>query len=451
MKIQTRIMLLMTAIIASVVGGMIITLVALEHRQVARLERERVSTLMDNITREAKESLSLHDDLMLLSYLRFKIRQSNEIDVCLVTKSGYTTILGEVKGELDYHTITETLNSRSSQPAESVTVQVGFSKKAWEDRLRMRRNETLTAVLSVALIGLGLGFAGSLLMSRKLAKPVSELSEAADKLGNGALETSVAVAGSDEISTLGLAFNRMAGNIRESVRAKEDLLSTLTHELNNPLAGLKAYIALLRDPRRVSTIQDTFQAYETMANAVEQMELILSNALELFRTSAKPDLDPEMVDLADMTREVISLYGPVARSNHIDLKLLVPEKSLTLMADKKLLRRVIINLVSNALKYTPERGSITVMAREKEGAVEFSVTDTGYGISKEDQEQLFTKFYRTRGADGKRTKIPGSGLGLAITRQAVELHRGKISVESEKGKGSTFTVSLPKGVSGELI
>lgn len=439
----------MTAVIASVVGGMILALVAIEQRQLLREERERVDSLMSSVARTASESLSSSDDLMLLSYLRFRMKQSPEIEICLITKNGYTTVLGKVKGDLNYRSITA--SGDSAQPVGAVTVQVGFSKTYLKEELR-RENMTLFAVvLGMAVIGLGLGFAGSLVMSRKLAKPVSELSQAADKLGKGELETSVAVTGSDEISTLGLAFNRMAGNIREEVRAKEDLLSTLTHELNNPLAGLKAYIALLRDPRRVSTIQDTFQAYETMADAVGQMELTLSNALELFRTSAKPALDPELVDLVDMTREVTSLYGPVARSTHIDLKLSIPEKGLTLMADKKLLRRVIINLVSNALKYTPERGSITVTAGEKEGAVEFSVADTGYGISKEDQEQLFTKFYRTRGPDGKRTKIPGSGLGLAIVKQAVELHRGKISVESEKGKGSTFMVSLPKAVSGELI
>jgi len=444
-------MLLMTAVITLVVAGMILSLVALEQRQVARLERERVSTLMDSLTREARESLSSRDDLMLLSFLRFKISQSPEIDICLVTKNGYTTILGEVKGELDYHTITETFPPNSTRPEDTLTVQVGFSRKSWEERLRRRRNETLAVVLSIAVIGLGLGFAGSLLISRKLGKPVAELSKAAEKLGKGELETSVAVDGSDEISTLGLAFNRMAGNIRESVRAKEDLLSTLTHELNNPLAGVKAYIALLRDPRRVSTIQETLQAYDTMAEAVGQMELTLSNALELFRTSAKPSIDPEVVNIGDLAREVISLYGPVSRSNHIDLKFSAPDHGLTLMADRKLLRRVVINLVSNALKYTPERGSITVTAENKEGTVEFSVADTGYGISKEDQEQLFTKFYRTGGADGKRTKIPGSGLGLAITKQAVDLHRGKIWVESEKGKGSTFRVSLPKAVSGELL
>jgi len=438
MKIQTKITLLMTAMIAVVVGTMFMALVALERRQIREQEDTRVNSVMNSITRTAGESLSQRDDLMLLSYLRFQMKEFPEIEICLVTKNGYTTVLGKVITDLDYRTVS------ASGSGETVNIQVGFSKAYMREELRRENMGMLALAVGVALIGLGIGFAGSLYISRKLARPVSELSAATDRLAGGDLNAAVEVQGSDEIAALAGAFNHMSGSIRESVQAKEDLLSTLTHELNNPLAGLKAFIAMLRDPKRISTIQETRQAYETMAEAVGQMELTLSNALELFRTSAKPAIDPEVVELADMAREVIGLYGPVARSSHIDLKMEAPEHGLAVMADRKLIRRVIVNLVSNAVKYTPERGSITVRLTEGEGLIEFSVADTGYGISKEDQAQLFTKFYRTRGADGKRTKIPGSGLGLAIVKQAVELHGGKIWVESEKGKGSTFRVSLPK-------
>ncbi|MCX5792533.1 MAG: HAMP domain-containing sensor histidine kinase [Elusimicrobia bacterium] len=442
MKIQTKIMILMTTVIAAAVGGMILALVTLEQRQLMKQEKGRVDLVMSNIARSAGDSLNLSDDLMLLSYLRFQMKESPEIEVCEVTKNGYTTLLGKDKEELEYRSITATAPDTSA-PA-SVTVKAGFSKKFMREEARKENTALMAIALGMAFIGLGLGFAGSLLISRKLAKPVAELSAAADKFGRGDLEAVVEIEGDDEISTLGQAFNHMAANIHESVMAKEDLMSTLTHELSNPLAGLKAYVELLREPWRAYTVQETHQVYETMTEAIGQMELTLSDALELFRTSAKPSMDPKMVNICDLAREVIRLYDPVARANHINLKLSVPERNLSLMADKKLMRRIIINLISNAIKYTPEHGSITITVMDKEECVEFSVADTGYGINKEDQELLFTKFYRVNSADGKRTKIPGSGLGLAITRQAVELHNGKIWVESEKGKGSTFRVLLPK-------
>ncbi|MFA6434208.1 MAG: HAMP domain-containing sensor histidine kinase [Elusimicrobiales bacterium] len=451
MKIQIKIMMLVTAMMAAVVGSMILGLVAFEKRQILAQEEERVASILRNMSRAAEESLVSRDDIMLLSYLLFQMKDSPEIEICLVTRNGYTTVLGKVKSELVYRTLTATAFKNTARAAETVNIQVGFSKNSWENKLRSE-NASLTAIVAaISVIGLGFGFAGSWWISRKLARPIFELSAAAEKLGSGMLDAGVKAEGNDELSKLGRTFNRMASNIRKSVTAKEDLLSTLTHELNNPLAGLKAFIALLRNPRRISTIQETRQAYETMAEAVGQMELTLSNALELFRTSAKPTIDPEIVDLGDMVKEVISLYSPVARSNYITINFSAPEHVIALMADRKLLRSVIVNLLSNAVKYTPARGTITVLAEKREGSVRLSVSDTGCGINPEDQKMLFTKFYRTRGADGKKTKIPGSGLGLAIARQATELHHGKIWVESEKNKGSTFHVILPESGSGEKI
>jgi signal transduction histidine kinase len=105
----------------------------------------------------------------------------------------------------------------------------------------------------------------------------------------------------------------------------------------------------------------------------------------------------------------------------------------------------VINLISNACKYTPSGGAVRVQLKDFADKVEILVADNGPGIAPEDRELLFTKFYRVPGADGKHQRIPGSGLGLAITKQAVELHYGRIWVESEKGKGSVFNVVLPKG------
>ncbi len=446
MKIRIKILLLILLLVSVAVAGMIAGFTAIQGSQIQSIQSKRLDLIMSRINREASEALDAKDDLMLLSYLRFEMRQYREIELGLVTRGGHTSILGHAGADLIYRTTTA-----GAQGEEPITIQIGFSRAELDGQVHEANIALLRLALAIGAIGLGLGLAGSLWASRKLAGPVARLSSAVEKFGKGDLSVSVDIKGQDEIAVLADSFNRMAANIRESVTAKEDLLSTLTHELNNPLAGLKAYLALLKDPMRVSTLQDTRQAYDTMAEAIGQMELTLSNALELFRTSAKPTIEPELVDLGDIAREVISLYGPVARSNHIDLGLDAPAAAMPLSADRKLLRRVVINLVSNALKYTPARGRITVKLARTETEMLFSVADTGYGISPEDQQHLFTKFYRTRGADGRKTKIPGSGLGLAIAKQAVELHRGRIWVESEKGKGSTFNVSLPMSGSGDAI
>jgi signal transduction histidine kinase len=223
------------------------------------------------------------------------------------------------------------------------------------------------------------------------------------------------------------------------------------------------------------------------------MELSLNNALELMRTGPRPELRREKVSLFEVVNEVLRLFAPAARSN--ELRLIGPEAIAArpvVQGDRELLRRVVVNLVSNAVLYTEPGGTVIVELAEQPrskangsapgagpaGPVAvLSVKDTGPGIAPEYREKIFEKFYRgpeaaaTPGAPGgpgagshaplpgtpapplpgkptHRRRIPGSGLGLAQARQAVVAHGGRIWVESEPGKGSTFFVELPQGEPG---
>ncbi|OGS57985.1 MAG: hypothetical protein A3J79_06015 [Elusimicrobia bacterium RIFOXYB2_FULL_62_6] len=270
---------------------------------------------MAGVVRTANESLAAKDDLMLLSYLRFQMKEYPELELCLVTSDGHTAILGEVRTELLYRTAAvypAEPPADGEQERPPLTVQLGFSKTAVERQLSEAYASLVALVSGAAGLGILLGLLGSWWVSRRLARPVTDLSAAVQKFGAGDLETSVAVSGRDEIAVLGSAFNRMASNIRGSVRLKEDLMSTLTHELNNPLAGLKSYLALLRTPGKVSTRQAVEQAYDSMAEAFDEMELTLSNALELFRTSAQPVLEPEKLDIGALVSVLMALHNTIA-------------------------------------------------------------------------------------------------------------------------------------------
>ena len=185
-----------------------------------------------------------------------------------------------------------------------------------------------------------------------------------------------------------------------------------------------------------------------MSEAVRQMEISLSNALQLFKSDSRPVLQLESLNIVGILDEVLRLFAPMARSNEVALNGPRESSEVTLEADREMIRRVFINLVSNGLKYTPPGGSVNITLREDADNVDISVADTGPGIAPVDQEKIFTKFYRAPGPDGKTQRIPGSGLGLAIARQAVELQKGRIWVESEVGSGSTFHVRIPKGLGG---
>lgn len=329
-------------------------------------------------------------------------------------------------------------------PKDSLTIQLGFSKTLLDEQIRQAQMALASKILGIAGIGLLLGLVGSFWVSGLIARPIASVAAAAEKFGEGQWDVAVSERGQDEVGDLGRRFNQMAGKIRESSMFKEDLLSTMTHELNTPLMGLESFLDFLRDDDHPQNPAERQEAYKTMAGAIGQMKLSLGNALQLFKTGARIEISPERLCVNEIIDEVIRLFTPAAQSRDISLR--GPEGAVTayLEGDKELVRRMAINLISNALKYTLPGGRVVVGVSETASQVEISVSDTGPGIAPEDRERIFAKFYRVPDAEGKKRRIPGSGLGLAIAKTAVELHRGKIWVESEMGVGSTFHISIPK-------
>jgi signal transduction histidine kinase len=373
-----------------------------------------------------------------------------EIEICMVSWPDYTSIEGQVRSELFYRTVSVTYAKPSSganprlAPAKPLDIQVGFSKQALESQIRQAQRSLALTGLAISVLGLLLGLGGSWWISWHLAQPISMLSGAVERMGRGDLQVAIPVSGQDETSTLARSIIRMGERIRVMIAAKDDLMSTLTHELNNPMVGLKAFLELITDPKRARNPLEVQEACQTMREAIDQMELTLSNTLELFKTADKPELACERFDLNELLQEVLRLYEPVAKANRIRLERPDMSKPFHLSADKRLLRRVIVNLFANAIKYTPVMGVIKIGVEGKADDIVLSVTDTGPGIGPEDKENIFTKFYRAAGPDGKSQRIPGTGLGLSIAKQVVDMHHGRIWVESEKGKGSIFYVSLPR-------
>lgn len=464
MRIRTKITLMVMALMTAVVSAVVANALYLERRRVIDESQARFDALLEGVLRIARESLEAKDELMLLGYLKVLLQDYPEIETVVVSREGHSSVLGEVRSEVINRTFTvtspsaaafravpesrsERLGATAPAPKPSsggITIQVGFSKAALKRQVLAAQEALARRIAGVAAAGLLLGLLGSLWLGALLSRPVGELAAASRRLGEGQLDATVPVRGKDEFSELGRQFNTMAGKLRDSIRFKEDLMSTLTHELNNPLAGLKGFLSFLRD----AGPQQRAEAVQTMEEAVQQMEVSLKSALDLFRSGAHPELKRESFDLRRLVDEVIRLFEPSALSRNQHLK--TREGGPVLVsADRELIRRVVINLVSNGLKYTPANGHVEVrLDRAPEGSVLLSVADTGPGIAVDDREKIFTKFYRAPGPGGKPQRIPGSGLGLAIAKQAVDLHGGRIWVESVLGKQSIFHVSLPSPGSG---
>jgi len=227
--------------------------------------------------------------------------------------------------------------------------------------------------------------------------------------------------------------------LRELDRLKNEYVGLVSHELRTPLASILGYVEMLRE-EGVSG-PDADHCAEVIERSAQRL-LHLVGDLQLLSQiqSGKTAMEFRSTDLADVAACAVEELRPAAQRKHIDLALCataIPR----ITVDPARIAQVLGNLLSNAVKFTPEGGRVEVRLGTEEGQVVLAVADTGVGLPVADRERIFERFYRT--AIARRQAIQGTGLGLTITRAIVEAHNGTIAVDSDEGRGSTFTVRLP--------
>ena len=225
-------------------------------------------------------------------------------------------------------------------------------------------------------------------------------------------------------------------------RAKSRFLASMSHELRTPLNSIIGFSELLSDAGPGTFDEKTRRRFiDQIQTSGKHLLQLINDILDLSKVEAgQMDLHMQLVELAEATRDVIAIVEPLARAKAIDLKADI-EAGLTLVADAGKVKQMLLNLLSNAVKFTPDEGSVTVSARQSGDWMEIAVADTGVGIEAADLGKLFGEFQQLEQVPGKRQE--GTGLGLALTRRFAQLHGGTVSVASERGKGSTFTIRLP--------
>ncbi len=228
--------------------------------------------------------------------------------------------------------------------------------------------------------------------------------------------------------------------LKEAYEKQRQFAADASHELRTPLAVVMASAELLlNDP----SIQSPFlkQVIEDVRDEVKKMTKLVGDLLVVARSDNKAlKLKPQKFDLAELLQQNIRMMQPLAEKKKVALHEKNMKKTM-IHADEQKIKQLVLILVDNAVKYTPEGGEVTVsMEKAERGRVRFAVKDTGIGISEADREKIFDRFYRVDKARSR--EMGGNGLGLAIAQEIVNLHKGEISVESEQGKGTTFFVEL---------
>lgn len=293
------------------------------------------------------------------------------------------------------------------------------------------------------LIGLGVGLSAlaGWWLSRWLSRPIARLTVATGAVAEGDFLQTVKPTGTPELDGLVQQFNRMVQRLDESFRslsAERDVArrfaSDAAHELKTPLTALKAYHETATDrPERMG------QVLKGMGRSIERIEGIIAGLLQLARLGEGTGVELTRGDAAEVLQDLEPTFRAMSRDAGHTLETAGLETPLPVRFDPRLLEIAVTNLVTNACKFTPAGGEIRLEARASENEALIAVTDTGRGIAAEDLPLIFERFHR--GTDTQT--IPGSGLGLSIVQEAVGRMGGRVTVESEVGKGSRFTIVLP--------
>ena len=311
----------------------------------------------------------------------------------------------------------------------------------------------LTVVVGlVALVSLVVSIAVASLLARRFTTPLRRLTDASRVIAEGDLTARVPAnlssAGAAEIAALSRQFNTMAAQLEESVEIirrdrdrSREFLADVSHELRTPIAALRTFNELLREGAGADPVARA-EFLESSSQQLERLDWLAQNLLELSKLDSGLvllDLRPE--DLRAAVESAVGQAEAAARKRGVSLTLRLPARPVRLRHDPQRIGQVVSNLVGNALKFTSRGGSVTVALEPYRDGALIRVTDTGVGIDATELPRIFDRFYR--GSLANEARSSGSGLGLAIVRSIIDMHHGRITVESRLAKGSTFTVYLP--------
>ena len=294
----------------------------------------------------------------------------------------------------------------------------------------------LSQLHTATFIAVVIALAVSAVLSNWFIQPLTTLSKATKEVSKGNYKVKIQIpnGAKDEIGQLANDFNIMTREIESSQEMQKELIASISHDLRTPLTIIKGYAESIRDitgekaeirNQQLNTIIDETDRLSKMVNSVLEYAKLSKDAL---------NLNPVQYNMADMCSDIADIYSHKAESEGKNVIYEGPEIAYV-TADASLIERVMHNFVSNALIHTPENTDVTIKTELlANGKVKVSVTDSGEGISEEDQRHLFDKYYRSRKSSGKQ----GTGLGLAIVKTILENHGFEYGVESEIGKGSIF-------------
>jgi len=305
-----------------------------------------------------------------------------------------------------------------------------------DDFIRRIDNSILFSAIGTIL----LAFIFGAILSRTISRPLRELTKATHEIAGGKFGLQVPVRSRDEIGELALSFNKMNDDLARSFNLRKQMTADIAHELRTPLSLIIGHAEAVHD----GVLPPSKENFEIIREEAERLEKLV-NDLRTLSLADAGELYAEFqpVEIDKLLSDIKAHYMVHFNQKRITLDLEPSPVPLQANLDPTRFSQVLMNILDNALRYTPEEGRVVIATKQNGDKVEIIIQDNGDGVTSEDAAHLFDRFYRTDESRTRDSETGGSGLGLAIAKSIVEMHKGKIWAESEKGKGLKVIIQLP--------
>ena len=300
-------------------------------------------------------------------------------------------------------------------------------------------------VLSPLGISIMVAFILVFFLSRRIVKPIKDISYAAGELSRGNLDWRVPVKlkNRDEIGELAESFNKMAEELKIQDGLRNTFIANVSHELRTPLTSIQGFIQGMLD--RAIEEEDRDKYLDIVLVETKRMNTLISNLLSLAKIeSGKFPVEFSEFDINELLRRCVIMFEQRIEEKHLEVSIQLREEKMMVWADEDRISQVITNLLDNAVKFSKDGGELKIWTHTIDNKVYVNIADTGEGIPLEDKPYIFERFYKVDKSHSRNK--PGTGIGLSIVKRIIKQHGEKISLQSDEGKGTIFTFTLTKAV-----
>lgn len=436
-----------------------------KHTNIARVERSRAVfhsnwQKLEQRIRTAPEPDFIDRALKKIYYFLFELIDDAEYDKRIAVIAGdietqwaksnraiRETVLHMRKGNISQARYWRDVRFKSSivslrESLAELNKILGKRGNAKAFQMARIARQTQWVILWTELVVFLMTIAVAYFSARKLTKPIPELKEAIDRIAIQDFEVEIKNKSNDEIGELSAAFEQLSERLRESNTYKTSMLSQFTHEMKSPLGSIKQAVFLLEDtlPQKDKQ-QERF--FKIIKNNYETLFKLINNILH--SATYNPEdihLRYIMLNIRKLVEDVLVDLAPLFREKKINVEINKSSESIIGEFDKDRMDEVFHNLFSNAIKFSPQNTTLNVVMNAKAPIIEILIKDEGIGIPPKEIPYIFEKMYRA--SNSKKISVKGTGLGLYITSQIIRAHGGRIKVESEENRGTTFKIIIPR-------